>query len=244
MTSHEESVDRDAQLARTLETTVRIGIVLLLIAWCFLIISPFLLPIAWAAIIAVALYPAQQLLAERIGSRPNIAALITTLLLLMLLIAPMVLLGDTLVETSIELAKRLREGSLTLPSPPERLAGWPLIGAPLYEFWTLASNNITAALSQLVPYLKPVAGWLVKVGTGAGFGLLQTLAAILIAGVLLARANDAKIVSGAIVRKMASARGAELADLVEKTVRSVATGILGIAIVQSILAGLGMWSRC
>ena len=227
-------------LTQTLETTLRIGVILLLIAWCLQILSPFLLPIIWAGIIAVALYPAFLQLTTALGGRNLLAGTVTALLLLLLLVVPMILLGDTLVEMSLELAKRVREGSLVLPPPPDNVAGWPLIGPPLAEFWSLASRNLQAALGTLLPYLKPAAGWLVSAGTGAGLGVLQSLAAILIAGVMLARADIGKRIGQALIGKLAGIRGAELADLIEKTVRGVAAGILGVAIIQALLSGLGM----
>ena len=225
---------------RTLEATLRIAALLLLVAWCLQILRPFLLPIVWGGIIALALYPAYLRLHALLGGRDLLASLLVTLLLLVLLILPMVLLGETLVDTSLELARRMREGNLGLPPPPDNVADWPLIGAPLFDFWSLASSNVQAALGSLVPYLKPAAGWLVSAGTGAGIGLLQSFAAILIAGVMLARADLGTEIGQALVDKLAGTRGRELVALVKQTVRSVATGILGVAIIQAVLAGLGM----
>jgi predicted PurR-regulated permease PerM len=238
--SESPSSNDHGHLTQTLETTLRIGAILLLIAWCVQILSPFLLPIIWAGIIAVALYPAFQHLVALLGGRNILAGLVTTLLLLLLVLVPMILLGETLVEASLELATRVREGTLVLPPPPDNVAGWPLIGPPLAEFWSLASRNLQAALSSLLPYLKPAAGWLVSAGTGAGLGVLQSLAAILIAGVMLARADVGERIGSALVDKLAGSRGAALAELMEQTVRGVATGILGVAIIQALLSGLGM----
>lgn len=44
-------------LRRALEITIRIGVVLLLLAWCFEIVRPFIGPVFWGIIIAVAAYP-------------------------------------------------------------------------------------------------------------------------------------------------------------------------------------------
>ena len=129
------SASRDEdRFAGVLDLTLRVGGVLLLTAWCALILSPFLLAIVWALIIAVAVYPAYRRLATLLGGRDLVAALIVSLLLLAVLVVPMVLLGDTLVETALHLAERVRDGSLALPPPPDNVASWPLIGPPLAEF--------------------------------------------------------------------------------------------------------------
>ncbi|HEY5791153.1 MAG TPA: AI-2E family transporter, partial [Gammaproteobacteria bacterium] len=61
-----------------------------------------------------------------------------------------------------------------------------------------------------------------------------------ITGAILHQARSGQLLAEAGARKLAGERGGELAGLVEKTVRSVATGILGVALIQSVLAGLGM----
>jgi predicted PurR-regulated permease PerM len=47
-------------------------------------------------------------------------------------------------------------------------------------------------------------------------------------------------VAQGIARRLAGERGPQLADLAEATVRGVARGLLGVAVVQSLLAGVGM----
>ena len=42
---------------RVIELAIRLGVLFILIFWCFAIIEPFVLVVAWAAIVAVALYP-------------------------------------------------------------------------------------------------------------------------------------------------------------------------------------------
>jgi predicted PurR-regulated permease PerM len=52
-------------LARAVEVSVRIGVVLLLAAWCFQITRPFLIPIVWGIILATAIHPGYQHLSPR-----------------------------------------------------------------------------------------------------------------------------------------------------------------------------------
>lgn len=41
----------------TIEAAIRLGLLLLLAAWCFRIVYPFIEPVMWGVIIAVAIYP-------------------------------------------------------------------------------------------------------------------------------------------------------------------------------------------
>jgi predicted PurR-regulated permease PerM len=239
MTTSSEATSQQVFVSRALEAAVRIGLVFLLIAWCFQIVRPFITPIVWGAIIAIAAYPGYQWLQARLGERRKLAATLFTLVLLIVVIAPTVMLSGTLVETVKPLAVNLSEGSLTIPPPPETIKSWPVIGENLYSFWLLASHNIEAALQKIGPQIKVVGTWLLTTAAGAGFGILQFVFAIIIAGVLMPQASGAYRAAQALSTRLAGAQQTDLVDLVEKTVRSVASGILGVALIQSLLAGLG-----
>ena len=74
---------------------------------------------------------------------------------------------------------------------------------------------------------------------GAGVGILKFVVSIIIAGVLLANAEGAHQAALAFFTRLAGERGPKFVGLAGATVRSVAQGILGVAIIQSLLAGLG-----
>lgn len=239
MTAAQHLEKDKAFLNRALEVTIRVGLVALLLAWCFEIVRPFVIPVIWGMIIAVATYPGYRWLEAKLGGRNVVAAVMMTLLGLVLLIGPTVLLGGTLVDSAQTLAADLSDGTLSLPPPPEKVAHWPVIGESLYGFWALASTNLEEALGRLSPYLQKVGTWLLAMAAGAGLGILEFIFAIIIAGVLLAKARGGTVATDAIALRLAGERGPEFADIAQRTVRGVARGILGVALIQSILAGLG-----
>ena len=226
-------------LDRTVEVSVRIGVLALLATWCFYIVQPFITAVVWGIIISVAAYPGYLHLQKWFGGRRRLAATAFTVLALLALLIPTLLFSDTLVVGVQQVAAYLREGPVVIPPPPERVAGLPLIGKPLADFWTLASTNLAGALRQVRPQLQALSGWLLTMAAGTGFALLQFLFAIVIAGVLLARSEDGGRAVRAITNRLAGNRGKEIAHLAEATVRSVARGILGVAIIQSLLAVIG-----
>lgn len=239
MTSPQPSTPGDAFLGRAVEATIRIGLVVALVAWCFYIVRPFVVPVAWALIIAVAVHPAYRWLRGALGGRRRLAAALIVLLGLLLLVAPTVMLGGTLVEGAQVLGSGFREGRLVVPPPPASVAEWPLIGGRLDEFWSRASQNLDSVLRALEPQIVAFGKWLVAKAAGVGFAFLLSLLSVLIAGVLLANDAAGRRAMDEIVRRLAGERGAEFADLASATVRSVAVGILGVAVVQALLAGLG-----
>ncbi len=227
-------------MTNALEATIRIGIVLLLALWCFDIIRPFVTTILWGMIIAIALQPTFERFAGWLPLRRGLAATVFTILMLILLIGPVWMLTGTLVESTTLLSKELAAGQVTVPPPSDRIAGLPLIGERVFEFWSLASQNIEAALGQIAPQIRSTGRWLLSAAAGAGFGILKFIAAIILAGVLMANAESGARAAHAVFTRLGGEKGASYALLAENTVRSVARGILGVAFIQAMLAGIGM----
>ena len=94
MTSPEPSISDRVFMKRTVEAAIRIGVIAGLIAWCFIIARPFLVPIIWGAIIAVAVFHGYEWLQTGLGGRRITAAVLITLLMLVVLVVPSVLLGE------------------------------------------------------------------------------------------------------------------------------------------------------
>jgi predicted PurR-regulated permease PerM len=133
-------------MKRTVEAAIRIGVIAALILWCFIIARPFLIPIVWGAVIAVAVFYGYEWLRTSLGGHRITAAVLVTLLMLVLLVVPSVLLGDSLVSGARSIVDSFQRGELHIPPPPDRIAAWPLIGEPIAKFWALASENLEQAL--------------------------------------------------------------------------------------------------
>jgi predicted PurR-regulated permease PerM len=226
-------------VANALEATIRIGILLLLAAWCFSIIKPFAIPIVWGVIIAVSEYPGYLKLRCWLGGRGAAAATLMAMVGLLVLLVPAVMLSGTLVDGAHGLAKGLQEGTLAVPPPPESVKDWPLVGQSLSNYWAQASQNLAETAARIAPELKAMGKWLLSTAAGAGFGLLQFIIAIVIAGALLANSESASTFAHAVAVRLAGEKGTGFAALAEATVRSVTKGILGVALIQAILAGIG-----
>jgi predicted PurR-regulated permease PerM len=224
---------------RAIETFIRIALLAILAAWCFDIVRPFIVPGLWGAIIAIGLYPAYQLLVDALGGRSVLAATLMSLLTLAVLLVPAVLLSDSVVGGAEGLLRGFESGSLDVPPPPAWVSGIPVVGSYTHGLWDDASNNLEDAMRQIAPQIKVALRWLGGMAAGAGMGILQFIFAIAIAGVLLAHEEGARRAARTVASRLAGARGVEFAALAAATVRSVTRGILGVALIQSILAGLG-----
>ena len=240
MNAERFSLDDATVLRRAVEASIRIAVLGLLFVWCFQILLPFILPAIWGIIIAVALYPSHRRLETLLGGRRGLAAALLTILMFLVLLVPAALLTETMVSGGEAVAAGLSDGTLTIPPPPSEIEQWPIIGGPLYGLWNLASTNLEKAVVQIGPQLKTVGGWFVSAIGEAGVATLMFLVSIIISGVLLAHAEAGARAAHKLASRLAGEEGEEFVGIAEKTVRSVAKGILGVAIIQSLLAGIGL----
>ncbi|MGC1437996.1 MAG: AI-2E family transporter [Terriglobales bacterium] len=226
-------------LSRALEVSIHLGLILVLAVACLVILRPFVALITWAIIIAVAGHPTYYKLQRILGGRSRLAAVLFTVFLVAVLIVPIILLAQTLIEGYQTLAEHLHGGTLAIPPPPPNIESWPLIGRPLNGIWSLASTNLGAALKSLAPQVKALASGLLSASAGVGIGVVEFFFSIVIAGILLSNARGCAAVSRSLANGFFGGKGAEFEELATATIRSVTTGILGVALIQSLFASVG-----
>ena len=226
----------------TIETVIRIGLLLLLGTWCFLIVRPFVEPVMWGVIIAVATYPLFERLKSVLGQRNKLSAFVFTLLALTLLVTPTIMIADSLIETSQLLSAKYEQGQLQIPPPKDDVKDWPLVGERLHSVWAQASANLQDTIEKYEPQLKVVGEKAIKFVAGAGGGILQFVISIIIAGILVAHASGAYKVTARIFSRLTDEKqGVMFTRLSRDTIRSIAQGVIGIAVIQALLGGLGMY---
>ena len=241
MSSHDkfESELRRRDTSGLLDVLIQAGLILALVMLCYQVFSPFLTLMVWALILAVALYPMHQYLAAKIGGKQGLAATIVVLLGVTLIIVPTAVLMSSLGDSVHQLINDVQEDTLEIPAPRESIATWPVVGEKLYAIWSAAYTDLPALIKSLQPKIGDLAKTAVGFVAGIGAGLLQFLAAFIIAGILMAFGQAGSRASLAIFERFAgAARGAEFTTLATATIRAVAQGVIGVAFIQAILVGL------
>jgi predicted PurR-regulated permease PerM len=139
------------------------------------------------------------------------------------------------------IATSLKDGSLTIPMPSEKVANIPLIGHKLHDTWAMASQNLEETVSKYAPQIKSLASFFLKAAGGILSSLAQFVAAIIIAGIFLAHANGSVKATHIVFTRLFAQKGVEWANLSAATIRSVVQGVLGIAVIQATLAAIGLF---
>ncbi len=240
MTTNEDSEDGSNFDRRVMQAAVRLSLLALLVFWCLKILGPFINPILGGIVIAIAVQAPYAKLTQVLGGRPRLAAVLLVLIALFVLIVPTIALGASLVDSTTGLTDEFAGEEFKVPPPPAGIEDWPIVGERLHEVWLSASQNLEAVLMKLAPYLKDVGLWLVSTVGDLGVGLLMFVVAIFIAGALLPNGDRSNQLARKASLMVAGRRGPAMSDLAASSVRSVTRGVLGVAVIQSLLSGLGM----
>lgn len=224
---------------RATEAAIRIGLVAILVYMCFAIVRPFVMPVAWGVILAVAIHPLYLRLARQLGGRRKTAATLVVLIALAVLLIPTVMFLESVTGHLVGLARELSAGTVTIPSPPEGVGDWPVIGKKLEAAWAGAVTDMPAFLANYKTQLAAIGGWILSSAANLGLAVLGFAFSIVIAGILLATSEGGTRAVRSIGKRLAGEQGVELVGTSAATIRSVAMGVVGVALIQSFLAGIG-----
>jgi predicted PurR-regulated permease PerM len=237
-------IDTDKGRAELSRFTIDIAIRLALIAGVVYVTLALLRPVAplllWAVILAVAVFPLYRVLRRHAHLQAGVAATVLSILLLVLLLTPVVLLSTSAVETLEAYGRMLLEGGNMIPRPPESVRAWPFVGTRLYDFWSAAAADSRSFLTAHVGQITSLGRWLGSITAGVALEVLQFAAAIVIAGVILAYSEGLTVTLRDFASRVADARGRHFLDIASSTIRNVSQGVIGVALLQSALLGLGM----
>ncbi len=220
-------------------SVLRLGFLAILLYCAVLLLSPFSSVILWSIVLSVSLHPLWAWLSLRLNGRPRLAAVLITIFSLLVLTLPAVWIAVTLAESVRTLYEGIDFSISSIPSPPETVKNWPLVGDQIFRVWTFAISNIGELLVKIGPQLKAIASGLLRFSAEAGLGTLSFLISIVVMGFLLPMSPSIlKYVRGC-ARKLDPVRGENLVSLSAETIRAVARGVVGISILQAILASIG-----
>ncbi|MGF6394639.1 AI-2E family transporter [Pseudomonas plecoglossicida] len=237
----QQGLKLDSALSRgLLDVLIKAGLIAALVIFSFQVFQPFLELMLWAVILAVTLYPLQQRIRRGSGLKDGFAATLVVLLMLVVLLVPIYLVVVSISESVESLVTLLKSGAWSVPTPPDSIATWPLVGPKLHALWLSASESLAPVLNNMMPYLKGAGLGMLGAAASAGGAFLLFIAAVIISGVIMAFGERGEIAAQRIAMRVSGEeRGKPIARLCTATIRAVAQGVIGIAFIQMLLIGVG-----
>ncbi|WP_297097611.1 AI-2E family transporter [uncultured Draconibacterium sp.] len=225
-----------------IETYIKTALIFAIVVICFLIFKPFLVPVIWGIIIAIAFHPLHVRFTKLLKGKSGLSATIITLVLLALLLIPTGTFVSSLFENVKDLSTQLKSGELIVNEPPEKVAGWPLVGKSIYNSWHQFAVDVSAAATQFKPQIEALGQKVLNFFKSFMGTTLVFMLSIIISGMFLANAKSGyPFVYKLFNHLVGEEKGTEFVDNSRKTVSSVVTGILGTAVIQTAIISAALF---
>ena len=226
-------------LARTTLQLLALGA---LIVSSFYIVRPFLAASTWGTAIAVATWPLLLQVQRRFGGRRSLAVAVMTIALLLILLVPFYFGVTAIVENARQISRWSKSvATLTLPQPPAWMAAVPVVGMRLVARWQqLAAVSPEELAARLSPFARGLVLWFVGQVGSLGLLLIQFLVTVVVVAILHSNGEIAARGVDSFARRLAGTQGENAVHLAARAIRAVALGVVVTAILQSVLAGIGL----
>jgi predicted PurR-regulated permease PerM len=132
-------------------------------------------------------------------------------------------------------------GQPLIPAPGGSTANWPSFAQPIIEIWQLASENLHDFIMKYSDEVKQYGSLLLLLLAGVGKGIVYFIISIVISGFLLIYSETSILISKKIFQKLIGSKGDNFAETTVLTIRSVVKGVLGVAVIQATMAGIGFF---
>jgi len=225
-----------------IEGLLAIAALAVLAVGCFLILEPFLSAVLWSIVLCYSTWPLYERLDRRLRGLRTLTAIIMTAMVAVVLVLPFALVGPRLAEdgtvVAAQVAAILREGP---PAPPAWVSDLPIIGADAARYWDGLAHDSAKFADAASQYLTPLRNWLLQIGVSFGQGVVELGLSIFIAFFIYRDGSGMGARVAAATRRFAGARAKPLIETAGATTRGVVYGILGTALLQGGLAGIGFY---
>jgi predicted PurR-regulated permease PerM len=230
-----------AFLSRDLmDLLIRVGLIAFVAILCARIFAPFTGLLLWALVLAVALYPLHKSLTIRLGGRRNWAATVLVVAGLLVIGVPTIMLGSSFAGHLHDAYTAFENEEALIKPPSPAVADWPLVGDKIHNAWSAAAEDLPGYLQKNKEQLTNLSKRALAAAANTAGAVMMFLGALIIAGIMMAYGESGSQAMQRIFCRLAGReKGVRLHSLSTATVRSVATGVIGVAFIQALLLGTG-----
>jgi predicted PurR-regulated permease PerM len=130
--------------------------------------------------------------------------------------------------------------SIVITPPKENVKQWPIVGKKTYAIWKQASVDLPQLIKNNRPQIEDFAKNAISISAGMLGSLLQSLIALIVAGIMLAYGHEGnRSIFKIFNRFVEHDKSTSLHTLSTATVRSVALGVVGVSVIQALIFGVG-----
>ena len=234
------TAERSAPEGRRFELVISGAALAILLLGCAAVLRPFVTSLLWAVVLWLTTAPMHQQMLSWVGERRTLAATLMTLGMAAVLLLPIVVVGFSVADSARDLADATRRWVQSgPPQPPAWLDNLPLVGRYVAARWAAIAGDSHRLAEQLESWIEPATSWLLTGSLALGRGVSQLALSVLISFFLYRDgvAFGDRFVAAAT--RIAGPSAEPLIALAVNTLHSVVYGILGTAVAQGVMAGIG-----
>ncbi len=207
---------------------------------CFKVAMPFLAPFMWAMIITLSTWGFYNKLITWLNGRRRMAAAWMALLILLVFALPVTLAIASVMDwlpSLPELAGKL--SALRLGEPPAWVMKVPLISGRIEHAWREGSLTNAIDPARVRQLLLAAARWLLTQGANLALAGVYLILATIMAGFLYMHGEDAGKAAERFALRIGGNSGLEALHVAAHTMQGVFLGVIGTALIQAALSGIG-----
>ena len=222
---------------------IEYSIVLLLVGGLLLgvltVLWPFTTAILFGAILAIAAWPLRQLMIGW-GLGHGLAATLLLLLSLVAIALPVLLMAPILTDQLKYGMESVQAYFARTPAQPAWLSDVPLIGSQLGRIWDALHRAGGDLVVALAPFAAEIRQMLLTAARGLTDSLIAVILSLIVATMFWASGDKLAKQLHDILGRLGGATAERTLDAAGGAVRSVAYGVIGTAVIQSVFLALGL----
>jgi predicted PurR-regulated permease PerM len=215
------------------------GLILGIVLLTFTVLQPFIVPLIWGGILAYVSWPMQVRLERWLRKRVGLAALLTTLIVTLAIVVPLVWLILMVRVEAVTAYAKVQAFLASKPSLPTALRDLPWIGAWAQDMLQQLSADPNAMREQLVVTLEQSSIEVSKLIGGVGRNAAKLFFAVLSMFFLLRDGPRLLREARAILEGILGPRVHDYLDAIGATTQAVVYALILGAIAQGTVAGVG-----
>jgi predicted PurR-regulated permease PerM len=217
------------------------GLILGILLLTFTVLQPFIVPLIWGGILAYVSWPLNQRFLRLVRGRPGVAALITTTLVTIAIVVPIVWLVLMVQVEAVAAYAEVQAFLASKPTLPESLRELPGVGAWAQQLLERLAADPTAIRGQFILLLEESSVEVTRLIGGVGRNAAKLFFAVLSMFFLLRDGPRLLSETRAILEGILGPRVHDYLDAMGATTQAVVYALILSAIAQGVVAGLGYW---
>jgi predicted PurR-regulated permease PerM len=224
------------------QAMIAIVVIGLLLFGCVLVLIPFTSAILWAIILSFSSWSIFSGIKRVLGGRSSLAALMMTLILAGIVVAPFVIVGTSLAGNVADVIEAIRHSFAEGPlAPPRWIDDVPVVGPHVYDYLSRLASDQTAQKALLHDLITPLKEVALELGKALGHGIFEISLSLVVCFFLYRDGEAAAARLETAAYRVGGERGRRLLEVARVTVRGVVQGILGTSLIQGVAGGIGFW---